>query len=68
MTSYRTDPRIDLVLQRLPRSLFIASPDLSDLISGRSIPSREVVRQILERIPRIKSEQTVLMIGAGADH
>ena len=68
MTSYRTDPRIDLVLQRLPRSLFIASPDLSDLISGRSIPSREVVRQILERIPRIKSEQTVLMIGAGAGY
>ena len=68
MTSYRTDPRIDLVLQRLPRSLFIASPDLRDLISGRSIPSREVVRQILERIPRIKSKQTVLMIGGGAGY
>ncbi|HKL51571.1 MAG TPA: ATPase, T2SS/T4P/T4SS family [Wenzhouxiangellaceae bacterium] len=68
MSTYRTDPRIDLVLQRLPRSLFIASPDLRDLISGRSIPSREIVRQILERIPRIKSQQTVLMIGSGAGY
>ena len=68
MVTFRTDPRIDLVLQRLPRSLFIASPDLRDLISGRSIPSREVVRQILTRVPRIKSQQTVLMIGSGAGY
>jgi len=68
MAAFRTDPRIDLVLHRLRRSLFIASPDLRDLISGRSIPSREAVRQILAPLPRIKSQQTVLMIGSGAGY
>ncbi|WP_223846301.1 ATPase, T2SS/T4P/T4SS family [Wenzhouxiangella sp. AB-CW3] len=55
-------------MQGLSRSLFIASPDLHDVISGRSIPTRSAIRQILQRLPRIDAGMRVLQIGVGAGY
>jgi type IV pilus assembly protein PilB len=62
------DPRIDLILDRLARRDFVASEDLRGLLSGHSIPSKRTVRQILARIPRVKSGYRVLLIGAGSGY
>jgi len=62
------DPRIDLILDRMPRGNFVASDDLRGLLSGHSIPSKQAVRTILERIPRVRSRHKVLLIGVGAGY
>lgn len=60
--------RIRTALDETPRTHFIASPDLAGILSGRSIPTRSVVRQILERTPRIDARDRVLLVGAGAGY
>ncbi len=64
----KSNHRADEALQGLSRSLFIASPDLRDVISGRSIPTRSAVRQILERLPEVNADMRVLQVGAGAGY
>jgi type IV pilus assembly protein PilB len=64
----RADHRLDSVLQKLPRSHFIASEDLRHIISGRSIPTTMAVRQMLEQIGPITSDSRVLVIGSGAGY
>lgn len=64
----KNNQRADEALQGLSRSLFITSPDLQDIISGRSIPTRAAVRQIIERLPEIRSDARVLQIGVGAGY
>lgn len=68
MSEFTVDPRIELVLERLPRQAFVASDDLRGMISGHGIPGEQTVRQILERIPRVKSDYRVLMIGCGSGY
>ena len=68
MAEFTVDPRIELVLQHLDRQRFVASSDLSGMLSGHSIPSEEAVRQILERIPRVKHSFKVLLIGCGSGY
>jgi type IV pilus assembly protein PilB len=60
--------RADQIIQGLSRSLFIASPDLRDIISGRSIPTRSAVRQIIEHLPEIRPTDRILQIGVGAGY
>ena len=64
----KKNQRSDEALQGLSRSLFIASPDLQDIISGRSIPTRSAVRQIIERLPEIRPDAHVMQIGVGAGY
>jgi type IV pilus assembly protein PilB len=64
----KNNHRAEEALQGLSRSLFIASPDLRDIISGRSIPTRSAVRQIIERLPEIGPKFRILQIGAGAGY
>jgi len=68
VSEFTVDPRIDLVLERLPRRHFVASDDLRGMLSGHGIPSEQTVRQILERIPRVKSNYYVLLIGCGSGY
>lgn len=68
MSTQSVDPRIDLILDRMPRRQFVASDDLRGLLSGHSIPSRQTVRTILERVPQIGSRQNLLLIGVGAGY
>ncbi|MEE4639635.1 MAG: ATPase, T2SS/T4P/T4SS family [Wenzhouxiangella sp.] len=68
MTEFSHDQRIDLVLKQLPRRQFVASDDLRGMLSGHGIPGEQTVRQILERIPPVKSNENVLLIGCGSGY
>lgn len=59
---------IEAALAAVPRSNFVAVPDLRNLISGRSIPTQAVVRSILERTPEIRPADRVLQIGSGTGY
>jgi len=61
-------PRIGRLLDALPRSLFLASPDLDGVISGRSIPTRKAVQCILERLESLGIGRHVMVIGSGAGY
>jgi type IV pilus assembly protein PilB len=64
----QADPGIERALTQLPRSNFIASPDLRSMLSGRSIPTTAAVRRILEQLGPIESNYRVLVIGSGAGY
>jgi type IV pilus assembly protein PilB len=64
----QADPGIERALTQLPRSNFIASPDLRSMLSGRSIPTTAAVRRILEQLGPIQSNYRVLVIGSGAGY
>ncbi len=63
-----SDPRLEKVLANFPRSAFIASSDLRQLVSGRSIPTTSAVRQMLAPVGTIDPEFRVLLIGCGAGY
>jgi len=61
-------PRIGRLLDALPRSLFLASPDLDGVISGRSIPTRKAVERILGHLQTLGMGRHVMVIGSGAGY
>jgi type IV pilus assembly protein PilB len=64
----KPDPGLEQALLRLPRSNFIASPDLRSMVSGRSIPTTVAVRQILEQVGPVDPGSRALVIGSGAGY
>lgn len=60
-------PVLDAIAS-VPRSTFVASPDLAYLLSGHSIPSRQVVEQFLTRLPLTTANINALLIGAGSGY
>ncbi len=61
--------RIRRLLDSLPRSLFLASSDLDGVISGRSIPTREAVERILDRLETFELlGRHVMVVGSGAGY
>lgn len=60
--------RIAKTLERLPRSAFLASGDLEGVISGRSIPTREAVANILQQLEAIGIGGHVLVVGSGSGY
>ncbi len=68
MSARPSDPRLGSVLDRVDRTLFIASPDLRQVISGRSIPSRSAARQLLALIGTVPASARVLVVGGGSGY
>jgi len=62
------NPRIARALEACPRDQFIASRDLSELISGHSIPTQRSVERLLGLVPDITNEQRVLHVGGGSGY
>lgn len=62
------DIRTLQALTTVPRADFIASPDLSALLSGHSIPSPLVVHTLLSHLPTLQGHEKVLLIGAGSGY
>jgi type IV pilus assembly protein PilB len=61
--------RIRHLLDGLPRSLFLASGDLAGIISGRSIPTRDAVERILDRLETAELlGRHVMIIGSGSGY
>jgi len=58
------DQRIDRALQQIDRKAFIQSSE-SSMVSGRSIPSTEVVRTILSALVIPPTPPKILQIGTG---
>lgn len=63
-----SDPRLEAALRAIPRSRFIASADLRNVLSGRSIPPLSAVRRIIDRMSPLDPNARVLLIGAGAGY
>ncbi|MCC1497873.1 hypothetical protein J1C54_13695 [Alcanivorax sp. 1008] len=63
-----TDLRTIQMVHAVPRSAFVSSSDISELMSGHSIPSQAAVRSILSRIPPLRASDKVLLIGAGSGY
>jgi len=55
-------------MSEVDRDRFIASPDLRQLISGHSIPSRSAAGQLLSMVGPIESGHEVLVIGSGSGY
>lgn len=55
-------------LASIPRTEFVASPDLASSISGHSIPPEPLVRHLLKILPPFSREQVVMHIGGGAGY
>lgn len=66
--SGKPDNRLMQALYAIPRSAFIASSDLGEMMSGHSIPSRATVKSVLSRIPVLRDSDRVLLIGAGSGY
>lgn len=66
--SGKPDNRLMQAIYAVPRSAFIASSDLGEMMSGHSIPSRATVKSILSRIPALRDTDMVLLIGAGSGY
>ena len=66
--SAKPDNRLMQAIYAVPRSAFIASPDLGEMMSGHSIPSRSTIRSILSRVPPLRETDRVLLIGAGSGY
>jgi type IV pilus assembly protein PilB len=64
----KLDSRTMQALYGVPRSAFVASADISRLMSGHSIPSRETIKTVLSRIPPLKASDKVLQVGAGSGY
>ncbi len=65
----KPDPRIADVVKITPRSAFIASSDLQNLLSGHSIPSTEAVAHLLNSLPApLTPDSRILQIGVGAGY
>lgn len=62
------DSRARKALDEVPRSAFIASPDLSAQLSGHSIPATAVVQILLSHLPPLDGTEKVLLIGAGSGY
>lgn len=62
------DTRTLRVLSDIPRADFVASPDLSAMLSGHSIPSTEVVHTLLCHLPPLDGSEKLLLIGAGSGY
>ena len=62
------DLRIIQMVHAVPRSAFVASSDIAELMSGHSIPSQAAVRSILSRIPAVRASDKVLLVGAGSGY
>ncbi|MEE4250520.1 MAG: ATPase, T2SS/T4P/T4SS family [Alcanivoracaceae bacterium] len=63
-----TDLRTIQMVHAVPRSAFVSSADVGELMSGHSIPSQAAVRSILSRIPPLQASDKVLLIGAGSGY
>lgn len=68
LTTTTLDPRIQHALRAVPREHFVASPDMSNLVSGHSIPSQEVVKSLLQHLPVPQPGRPVMQIGAGSGY
>ena len=66
--SGKPDNRLMQAIYAIPRSAFIASPDLGEMMSGHSIPSRATVKSVLARIPSLRDSDRVLLVGAGSGY
>ena len=66
--SGKADNRLMQAIYAIPRSAFIASPDLGEMMSGHSIPSRATVKSVLKRIPALHDSDRVLLVGAGSGY
>jgi len=55
-------------LTDIPRSEFVASPDISAQLSGHSIPSTLVLQTLLSHLPPLDGSEKVLLIGAGSGY
>jgi type IV pilus assembly protein PilB len=66
--SGKPDSRLMQAIYAIPRSAFIASSDLSEMMSGHSIPSRATVKSVLSRIPALRDSDRALLIGAGSGY
>ena len=63
-----SDLRTIQAIHAIPRSAFVSSSDIGELMSGHSIPSQAAVRSILSRIPPLRASDRVLLIGAGSGY
>jgi len=62
------NPRIQALLAAIPREAFIASSDLTEHMSGHSIPPRAALQQMLDALPALSGDQTLLCVGAGSGY
>lgn len=62
------DSPVSRAIQSVPRNAFIASADLDDLLSGRSIPSQASVISLLGRMPALQRSERLLQIGVGSGY
>ena len=56
------------VAEPIPRHLFVSKPQNAGLVSGHSMPTQAAVQRILQLIPEIKPQHTVMHIGAGTGY
>ena len=50
------NPRIQALLAAIPREAFIASSDLTEHMSGHSIPPRAALQQMLDALPALSGD------------
>jgi type IV pilus assembly protein PilB len=64
----KLDQRAMQAVYAVPRSAFVSSADMGEMLSGHSIPSRATVKTLLSRLPPLQESARVLQIGIGSGY
>ncbi len=68
MSNHPGGSRLLKGFDQIDRSEFIASPDLRQYISGRTIPSERAARQILRCLGALQADAKILVVGGGSGY